>query len=198
MAVTSALRWLLVLMKRVPDRLSHAVRRRTAIERLRSSEVPGVILVVCHGNVCRSPYAEAALRRRFEAAGLEIQVESAGFLGPSRPAPRDALDAAARRGTDMRAHRSRVVDKALLDFADLIVTMEPGQARAVTARPSRTARNVLVLGDLDPRPGTGRSIVDPYGRPPETYTECYDRIDRCLDQLVRALARDEPVPRAVY
>ena len=189
MGFSTALRGLLDFVKQAPDRIAHAARRRGATARLRSSEVPGVILVVCHGNVCRSPYAAAVLRQRCEAAGLEVQVESAGFFGPNRPSPRDALNAASQRGADITGHRSRLVDRALLDFADLIVTMDPGQARAVTARYSRKVRRVLVLGDLDPQPIAARGIVDPYGRGPKTYDESYDRIDRCVDQLVRALTR---------
>jgi protein-tyrosine phosphatase len=187
MVVPSVFRRLLHYVQRAPDRLKHRSRRRAATETLRTFGVPRTILVVCHANLCRSPYAAATLRRRLEAAGTPIHVESAGFFGSNRGAPPEALAAAAERQADLTGHRSRTIDRPMLEGADLIVTMEPGQARAVTARYAHVTRSVLVLGDLDPLPITTREIVDPYGRAREWYDGCYDRIDRCVGELVRLL-----------
>lgn len=127
------------------------------------------------------------LHRGLESVGLHTGVASAGFFGPHRAPPGDALAAAAARGIDMSAHRSQMVNRALLDAADLIVVMEPRQALAVTARRASSIRRVVVLGDLDPRPITTREIADPFGGPRAAFDECYARIDRCVAELVRTL-----------
>jgi hypothetical protein len=70
-------------LRHLPDRLLHPLRRRRAIVRL-GRQRPVSLLLVCHGNVMRSPYAEAVLRRAL-GAGSRVRVASAGFIGPDRP-----------------------------------------------------------------------------------------------------------------
>jgi protein-tyrosine phosphatase len=142
--------------------------------------------VVCHANLCRSPYAAAGLRRRFDALGLRIDVASAGYFNPNRAPPPEAIDAAAQRGIDMSTHRPQLVNKALLDAADLVVVMDTALSRAVRAR-RKAAIRVLVLGDLDPEPIATRAILDPFGNPRAAFDHCYARIDRCTAELARTL-----------
>src|SRR2546422_3500209 len=88
-----------------PTRLLHPWRRRAA-RRALSARAPRSILVVCHGNICRSPFAAVLLQRALGPAG--IRVHSAGFIGPNRPSPPEAVTAAARYGVNLSDHRSRV------------------------------------------------------------------------------------------
>ena len=67
------------------------------------------VLLLCTGNICRSPMAEALLRHRAEQEGLDLTVSSAGILFDDRPATEEAVDAMARLGIDLSSHRSRVV-----------------------------------------------------------------------------------------
>jgi hypothetical protein len=67
-------------LKHTPDRLLHARRRHSELRRL-ERERPASILVICLGNICRSPYAAALLTRSLE--GSHVSVESAGFIGAS-------------------------------------------------------------------------------------------------------------------
>lgn len=171
-----------------PDRLLHRLRRRRARSRLAARPVSSV-LVVCHGNICRSPYAEAALRAALPPFMRDrIRVLSAGFLGASRPAPLEAIEVASRRGVDLRSHRSRPLNADLVRGADLIVVMEPGQARRIQAVFGVDPEVLLVLGDLDPLPIETRAIRDPVLQPVEVFEECYARIDRCVAELVEAIA----------
>src|SRR5687767_556141 len=105
------------------DRAAHGARRRAVLGELLNAK-PASVLVVCQGNLCRSPYAEAALKRGLVAAGSPIQVGSAGFSIPNRAPPSEAVLAAAARGIDIAAHRSRSVSKALLDAADIVFVMD--------------------------------------------------------------------------
>lgn len=187
MAAFNALRRLLSYVKRAPERYQHGSRRLAATEMLRTVGMPRSILVVCHANLCRSPYAAAAIRRSLDSVTPAVRVESAGFFLADRAPPADALAAAATRGMDLSAHRSRLVDRALLDSADLIVVMDVRQAAGVRARYSTKPRRVLVLGDLDGQPIAAREILDPMGRGRAAFDECYDRIDRCARQLVQSL-----------
>jgi len=165
------------------QRVLHPWRRRKTISRLKRHRMPRGVLFVCHGNICRSPYAEAAFRDRLGGSvSSVIHVLSAGFIGPIRPAPRFAVEEAAARGVDLRDHRSKTITPMALRSVDIVAVMEPGQAPAV-AKMFPTAASIIVLGDLDPHPNGGRTIVDPVDKSRAIFAASYDRIDRCIDVL---------------
>jgi protein-tyrosine phosphatase len=173
----------------MPERLLHSMRRREALDRLRAGPPPRVVLVVCHGNICRSPYAAALLRDELaRSAQGAIRVESAGFVGAGRPCPPIAVEVAAARGVDLTNHRSQPIAPAGASVADLIVVMDQIQARAVRGLFHRAIRDVLILGDLDPEPIATRAIQDPVEQPKEVFERSYTRIDRCVHELVQAVA----------
>lgn len=173
---------------RMPDRLLHARRRAALLARLGRAGPPCRILFVCHGNIIRSPFAEHLARARVPAAlRHEIDFASAGFIGPGRPSPPEAIEAARLWGIDLSPHRSRVLTREEVSRAELVFVVEPRQRHAVR-RLGCPARRVLLLGDLDPEPVATREIVDPFGRPGTVLLDSYRRIVRCVDALLRALA----------
>src|SRR2546421_5669428 len=102
---------LLNRISRVPDRLLHNGRRRAALATLAGAErVPASVLVICNGNIFRSPFAAAVLRRALELRGLgRVRVDSAGFSGPGWPTPGVAVPAPARAGGDLPTPTSHLV-----------------------------------------------------------------------------------------
>jgi len=117
---------------------------------------------------------------------------SAGFVGPNRPCPPEAMTAAARRGVDLSAHRSQLLTADIVCAADLIVVMDPTQGRVVCQRFGRLPRDILVLGDLDPCRIATRAIRDPVDQSVEVFEESYRRIERCVAELVRGLGVKPP------
>lgn len=182
------LRNLLVRVRHTPDRLLQPLRRRKAIEGLRTRARPKTVLVVCHGNICRSPVAGALLARGL--APLGIEVESAGFIGFNRPAPPEAIAAAERHAINLTTHRSRLVTAAMARTTDLIVVMDPAQRQLLRERYGCSKTAVLVLGDLDPAPLETRTIRDPVEQKQDVFDKVYERIARCARELVTILARD--------
>jgi protein-tyrosine phosphatase len=148
---------------------------------------PPYVLVVCLGNACRSPYAAALLRRELWGGG--ICVESAGFVGPDRPSPPEAVAVARRRGVDLTAHRSRLLVPDLVRAAGLIVVMDLAQQRAICSRFGRRARDVALLGDFDPETIHPRTVADPVDQPESAFEEVYTRIERCIRELGAVLKR---------
>lgn len=146
------------------------------------------MLFVCAGNICRSPYAAAALDRELPP-GLRdrILASSAGFFEPGRPSPDEAVEAARPRGVELSAHRSRALSADVVGEARLVLAMERWQARRV-ARLSGPDGAVVLLGDLDPLPVARRRIEDPFAGPPEVFERVFGRIDRCVVALLEALA----------
>jgi protein-tyrosine phosphatase len=156
------------------------------------------VLFLCYGNVCRSPFAAAAfVRVCADWRSGSPEVTSAGFIGPNRPPPPEALLAAERVGVDIASHRSSLFTPNDIKGADLVVVMAAEQARALRRRFRRQAATILVLGDLDPRNSRTRTIVDPWGQPSQVFDESYARISRCVLELARLLEPRTELPPIV-
>lgn len=113
------------------------------------------ILAVCTGNICRSPQAEQLLRTRVpEAFGrvdiAALHVSSAGTApGEDVPMDRWAAAEAQRLGiTDTAHHRSRRLDRAMLDEADLVLGMTRDHRRAASGRRGAPPERVFTLIEL--------------------------------------------------
>jgi protein-tyrosine phosphatase len=172
------------------NQLLHPARRERARQRLRFLEAPRRILMVCTGNICRSPYAEVRARER-EGDGEGFEVRSAGWMGPSgRLPPTDAIDTARARGLALDDHRSRLLSEELVAWADLLVVMERSQARVARDEFGADDGRILLLGDLDPTLPRRRDVPDPWGQAREDFEDVFDRIDRCLDELFLLIGAD--------
>lgn len=175
-------------LRRLPERLLHPLRRRSALRRLRSSPAPRVVLVVCHGNICRSPYAAALLREELSrSARTTVRVESAGFALSGRPCPPFALEVAASRGFDLAKHRSQQLTPDSISTADVIIVMDRAQREALRMFGRRNGRAALVLGDLDPNPIETRQIEDPVEQAKEVFERSYTRLERCVREFATAI-----------
>src|SRR5207245_1676219 len=123
--IFEAIRPLARALRRAPERRLHAWRRRAALVQLAQLGVPRSVLFVCHGNICRSPYAAYAFRQRIPPMfATAMRVDSAGFVGPGRPSPGTAIESAAHRGVDLSPHRARVLTRQRVEDSDVVVVME--------------------------------------------------------------------------
>ncbi len=121
------------------------------------------ILIVCTGNICRSPIAEGLLRQRLMERGIiDVEVESAGVSGlEGYPAEPEAVAALLERDVDISAHLARRLDRRMAQDADLVIAMASGHrddiARFAPASADRTftlKEFVYLLEQLD-QPVTG-------------------------------------------
>lgn len=144
------------------------------------------VLIVCLGNICRSPAAEVLLRVRARAAGHALEVDSAGtghwHVGAP---PHPPMIAAARaRGYDLAALRARQVTAA--DFArfDLILAADPSNRDSLERlRPAGDATPVRLLASYA---GRGADTVpDPYFT--GDYDGALDLIEAATDGVVAQL-----------
>lgn len=170
-------------LRRLTETALHAPRHKAVARRVRGMPRPRTIVVVCYGNICRSPYLEALLRRALP----DIRVSSAGFVGPGRSVPEHSRVVAARRGIDLGSHRSQMVSRELLRSADLVIVMDANQARALRRGFGVDAGRIIIAGDLDPLRSGTRAILDPWNRPIEDFESSFARLDRCADRLTSLL-----------
>ncbi len=169
--------------RNLPDRVLHGSRRANARRRILEIDSVTSILVVCYGNICRSPYLEAVLRRELP----EIAISSAGFSAPGRPVPPHSLRLASARGIDLSSFRSRPIGRANVAATDLVIVMDAVQARHIARSFRISPSRIVVAGDLDPVAGPTRAIRDPWNQSISVFASTFDRLDRCAATLVRLL-----------
>ncbi len=138
------------------------------------------LLLVCTGNICRSPTAEGVLRRLAQEAGLALEVDSAGTHGWHAGEPPDerAQAHALRRGYDLSRLRARRIEPG--DFArfDLILAMDRGHLRLLRERCPRGHAGKLRLF-LD-----GRDVPDPYYGGAEAFEQVLDLVEDAARSLL--------------
>ena len=109
------------------------------------------ILVVCSGNICRSPVAEGLLRRGVQRRfGSDAPtVSSAGTIGlEGSPATPESVQAASERGIDISAHVARRLTEAMIERADLLVCMAAEHRTAIATRLPSALDRTFTLKEL--------------------------------------------------
>lgn len=143
------------------------------------------ILVVCAGNTCRSPAAEAAIRSVAARAGVTIEVSSAGTSAEHIGAPPTPamVEAGRQRGIEISGTASQVT-ATQLEAADLVLAMDHQTALFLQ---SLTTTPIELLGGYD-RSAPSPEIPDPFGAHGAIYAATLDRIITAADALVASLS----------
>lgn len=151
------------------------------------------ILMVCTGNICRSPMAEGLLRHLLPPeVKPQVTVRSAGTYGlHGHQAEPNAVSAMAQWGIDISPHRARLLTRDLIRQADLILTMENAHLEAVRGLSLFSKPNAKLLSYFG-SPDFEPEIGDPYGRPLKAYLKCLKTLHPCINGLIRWLIFDDP------
>ena len=148
------------------------------------------VLLVCTGNICRSPLAAALLSKALKDRDLaDMDVSSAGTgAWDGAPASEGAYLVALERGLDLSSHRARLLTRELVEESDLILPM----ARHHRARVDELGGDgrVFVLGEFAGRSGDDAEVSDPFGGDLEVYRETCAELEALISAVVERLARE--------
>ena len=149
------------------------------------------VLMVCLGNICRSPTAEAMLRKHVHEAGLDarVEVDSAGTADyhVGSPPDRRAIAHGEKRGLAMKKLRGRQVQRSDFDRFDVILAMDDDNLEnLLRLRPEGSRAEVGLLMDYA-RDAGSREVPDPYYGGTEEFERVLDLVDAASAGLVKAL-----------
>ncbi|MEG5692441.1 protein tyrosine phosphatase [Enterobacter quasihormaechei] len=140
------------------------------------------ILVVCTGNICRSPIGERLLRQYLP----DRDITSAGIFGlEGCPADDCAQDVAWRHGISLDGHVARRLTPDLMQGSDLILVMEPKHLHFISAMAPEIRGKSLLFGQwLEPQ-----DIPDPYRKSREAFEYVFGLLGKASQEWARRLGQ---------
>lgn len=148
------------------------------------------ILMVCLGNICRSPLAEGIMQQKIDSFGIEAEVDSAGFEAfHTGDAPDErAIKVARKNGIDISGYRARIFQPADFDRFDRIYVMDDKNFSDVmqVARNERDRLKVdFILNAL--YPGQNDVVPDPYYGKISDFEAVFDLLNQATDVIANNL-----------
>ena len=144
------------------------------------------ILMVCLGNICRSPLAQGILERKIAERGLNWSVDSAGtgsWHAGDPPDPR-SIDIAGNYGLDISAQRARQVRSVDFEEYDLLLAMDASNYRDLMKMAISDAENNKIHMILNlVTPGANHGVPDPYWDT-HGFDKVYYMLDEACDRLI--------------
>jgi protein-tyrosine phosphatase len=153
------------------------------------------ILMVCLGNICRSPLAEGILRDKARAAGLDWEIDSAGTNGyhtGESPHPL-SVKVARHNGVDIGNQRARRFTAADFQRFDKIYAMAGDvidEMRRIAGRQFDGSKVDLLMNEV--HPGHNEDIPDPWFGPEPGYHEVFAMIDQAADKIIAKAKKTIP------
>jgi protein-tyrosine phosphatase len=152
------------------------------------------VLFVCHGNIMRSPVAEAMLKRELFKLGVaSLKVSSAGLHAVAgRSADPRALSVSREFGVSLVQHRSQLLTARLVDASDLVLVMDiVNAAEFLLLYPRAKAKLFLLRQFSRHNQEQGRDIPDPYPGDDEDMRGCCRMLEDCVAGLANGLAAEQ-------
>lgn len=148
------------------------------------------ILMVCLGNICRSPLAEGIMKKKLEEHGLTGTVDSAGtasYHTGERPDSRSE-EIARKNGIDISYQRARAFSRSDFDRFDLIFAMDRenyNNIMRLARNEQERSRVELILNRL--HPGKDMEVPDPYYGGKDGFENVYRMLDASCEQVALSM-----------
>jgi len=143
------------------------------------------ILMVCLGNICRSPLAEGILWSK--GKHLNLKVDSAGTAAyhVGKQADIRSIDIAEKYDIDLKKQRARQFSRADFDEFDVIYAMDTNNyAHLISLASCETERNKIIMILNEINPNSYQSVPDPYYGGKNGFQEVYNMLDKACEKII--------------
>lgn len=145
------------------------------------------ILMVCLGNICRSPLAEGILQHKANLAGLDWKVESAGTNGyhNGEAAHHICQKLSKANGIDISNQRSRQIQKSDFTSYDILYAMADdvmNDMKRIAGDKFDSEKHILFLEEM--MPGQKMDVPDPWYGGEDGFIEVYELIEKNCDKII--------------
>ncbi|MEW8624379.1 MAG: hypothetical protein AB2551_01335 [Candidatus Thiodiazotropha sp.] len=161
------------------QKLLRAVREKseTAINSVQKTDH---ILVLCYGNIYRSPLVEFLLKESL--SDTDIEIRSAGFHDRTgRSCAEEYLKLLTERGYDLSAHRSGRILQDDINWADLIVIMDRKNWDLLSSMDQKALSKTIWIGAFSPNLSV--EVIDPYNQGSEKTRQVISQLEQCVSDI---------------
>ena len=152
--------------------------------------MPTKILMVCLGNICRSPLAEGILQSKLPKDKFEVDSAGTGGWHAGEQPDKRSISTAKNRGLDISNQRARQFKASDFDSFDYIYVMDMSNYKNVVAlsqNDSQKQKVKLILNELFPDENV--EVPDPYYGRQDGFEQVYDMLDKACDIIVEKLKK---------
>lgn len=148
---------------------------------------PGIIIVVCTANICRSPMAAALLQHALAAQPEPLRsfkIISAGVAARTGdPVSENSVLALKKVGLDISKHTSRPLTQKMMDEASLVLGMTESHRAMIQLQAEPPPKNLFLFREFLPQLGD-KQIGDPFGGPLKLYESTRDEMVEAIPSLL--------------
>ena len=147
------------------------------------------IVIVCTGNTCRSPMAEALLRQIAGGDGSTQVISGGLFAAEGAGASENAVRAMREMGLDISAHTAKNINASVVRAADLILTMTRAHRDVLLELfgPAAAQKTYPLLEYI----GEAGDVADPYGQDLARYKSCAKLLERALKKAYEKMRGEQ-------
>ena len=145
------------------------------------------VMVLCYGNICRSPFAGTLLDR---LATNKVVTSAGTYLNAGRKSPDEAVEVANAFGIDLESHSSRVATVEAMRFIDLIIVFDRENWLAIRSMCPEVMPRVAYLGAA--APNEPLEVPDPFGHGIDEFHACYRRVQHLVERLANFMPEELP------